>query len=60
MERDKSISDRTISREQRPIPQAHKPSQGTEANPLRGEAELAEEAKEGFKDASGKLPAGEV
>lgn len=61
MERDKNFSDRTPSREQAPVPQAGEHSPGTEPTTSADDAvEIDKDTKKGMKDASGKLPRGDV
>ena len=63
MERDKNFSDRTSSQERKPISQADQSSRGAEPSTSVEDAdatEVAQNTKEGMKDASGKLPRGEV
>jgi len=61
MERDKNFSDRTPSREQEPVPQAggHQGGAGR-GKSVEDDTKVAKDTKEGMKDASGKLPRGDV
>jgi hypothetical protein len=63
MERDENFSDRTSSKERKSIPQADQSSRGAEPSTSVEDADatqVAKNTKEGMKDASGKLPRGEV